>query len=536
MAKEIRFKDDARRKMLTGVDLLADTVKLTLGPKGRNVALYKGNSSPLITNDGVTIAKEITLDDKFENMGAKLLYEVANKTNDLAGDGTTTATVLAQEMIHQGLNALDNGSNPIFLQEGMEIAKLSVIEEIIKLSRKIETSKEIEQVATISSSSSEVGKIIAHAIEVSKNGVISVDESKGFDTKFEIVQGLEFNKGYVSPYMVNDKEKMRAILEETYVLVTDHKINNVQDIIDVLQGVIESHRPLLIIADDFDNDVISTLIVNKLRGTLNVVAIRAPEFGDYQKAILEDIAIMSGAKFISKDLMMDLSKVNIEDLGMVKKATINKDNTILIGGYGVEEEVNNRINELQKQVDNVNNEYEKKQYQERIAKLSTGVGIIKVGAVTETELQEKKLRIEDALNATKAALSEGVVIGGGACFVQIYKKLKGKLKNKNRDVQKGINIVLESLLKPLYQISENAGYDGKEMIEKQLKMKKNYGFDAKNEKWVEMIQKGILDPTKVSRSALINATSIAKMFLTTDAGVCELKEEKNNLNLTDNLY
>ncbi len=532
MAKEIKFKSEARIKMLKGVDILADTVKLTLGPKGRNVALYKGDNSPLITNDGVSIAKEIVLEDKFENMGAKLLYEVANKTNDLAGDGTTTATVLAQEMIHLGLDALKNGANPMLLQEGMEIAKNEVIKKLLDFSKNITTSKEIEQVATISSSSLEVGKIIANAIEkVTKEGVISVDESKGFDTEFEIVQGLQFSKGYVSPYMINDKEKMCANLEDAYILVTDYKINNIQDIIDVLQSVVEAHRPLLLVADDFDNDVISTLIVNKLRGTFNVVAIKAPEFGDYQKALLEDIAIMSNAKFISKDLMMDLTKITLDDLGMIKKATITKDETILLGGYGIKEEIDKRIMELKIQEENASNDFERETYKTRRAKLSYGVGVIKVGAVTETELKEKKLRIEDALNATKAALSEGVVLGGGACFALIYKKLKGKVKNKNKDIQKGINVVLESLLKPLYQIGENAGYDGQEIVNKQLKMKNNYGFDAKNETWVDMVKKGILDPTKVSRLALMNATSIAKMFLTTDAGVCELKEEKKDLPL-----
>ena len=331
--------------------------------------------------------------------------------------------------------------------------------------------------------------------------------------------------------MINDKEKMCANLEDAYILVTDYKINNIQDIIDVLQSVVEAHRPLLLVADDFDNDVISTLIVNKLRGTFNVVAIKAPEFGDYQKALLEDIAIMSNAKFISKDLMMDLTKITLDDLGMIKKATITKDETILLGGYGIKEEIDKRIMELKIQEENASNDFERETYKTRRAKLSYGVGVIKVGAVTETELKEKKLRIEDALNATKAALSEGVVLGGGACFALIYKKLKGKVKNKNKDIQKGINVVLESLLKPLYQIGENAGYDGQEIVNKQLKMKNNYGFDAKNETWVDMVKKGILDPTKVSRLALMNATSIAKMFLTTDAGVCELKEEKKDLPL-----
>lgn len=535
MAKEILFSKSAREKMLKGVDILANTVKLTLGPKGRNVALDKGDNSPIITNDGVSIAKEITLCDKYENMGAKLLYEVANKTNEDAGDGTTTATVLAQEMIHLGVNALDNGYNPVLLKEGMEIAKHKVLEELKKISRKIESSKEICQVATISSSSLEIGQIIASAINAtSKNSVISVDESKGFETELEIVQGLEYEKGYISPYMVTNNEKMCANLEEAYVLITDYKISNIQDIVAILQKVVESHKPLLIIADDYDNEIVSTLIVNKLRGTFNVVATKAPDFGDNQKNILEDIAIMSGGKFISKDLMMDLTKVSIEDLGIIRKITVNKDNTILIGGYGLKEDVDKRICELKKQSENTSNEYERKKYLERIAKLSSGVGVIKVGAVTETELKEKKMRIEDALNATQAALSEGVVSGGGSCFVRIYKKLKGKVKNKNRDIQKGINICFEALLKPLYQIGENSGYDGNEIVNRQLKMRKNYGFDAKNEKWVEMNNNGILDPTKVSRSSFVNAVSIAEMFILTEAGVCEL-DEKNNKNY-DEIY
>ncbi len=536
MAKEIRFSNDAREKMLKGIDILANTVKLTLGPKGRNVALEKGDNSPLIINDGVTIAKEINLEDKYENMGARLIYEVANKTNDVAGDGTTTATLLSQVMIHLGIEALSHGANPMLLKEGMEIAKKEVEKELIINTRQINSSKEIEQVATISSSSSEVGKIIAKAIEkVSKDGVISVDESKGIETELEIVQGLEYNKGYVSPYMINDKEKMNAQLEDCYVLITNYKLDNIQEIINILQSVIETHKPLLIIAEDYDNEIISTLIVNKLRGTFNVVATKAPEFGDYQKAILEDIALMTGGKFVSKELKMDLSSLELEDLGMVKKATINKDNSILVEGFGNKELINKRINELKKQMQNTNSEYEKKNYLNRIAKLSSGIGVIKVGALTETELKEKKLRIEDALNATKAALSEGVIPGGGSTFVKIYKKLKAKLKNKNQDIQKGINIILESLLKPLYQISENAGFDGKEIVEKQLKMHKNYGFDAKNNKWVNMIEKGIVDPTKVSRYALLNATSIAEMFITTEAGVCELKEVKK-MDLPETLY
>ena len=527
MAKIVRYGKDARTRMAQGVDILANTVKITLGPKGRNVVLDKGTySSPLITNDGVTIAKEIELEDNFMNMGAKLVYEVANKTNDVAGDGTTTATVLAQAMIHKGLDYVNKGSNPVFLREGIEKAGKAVSDYLLAHTKLIETNKDIASVATISSSNPEIGEEIAKAMDlVGKDGVITVDESKGFDTELEVVKGLQYNKGYVSPYMVTDRDKMVADLEDAYVMVTDQKVNNIQDLLPMLQSVVESHKPLLIIADDIDNDVTSTLIVNKLRGTFNVVATKAPEFGDTQKNILEDIAILTGAKFYSKDLNMELKDLTIDDLGMAKKITITKDSTTIIDGNGQADDIEKRISELKAQAENSKSEYDKKKYLERAAKLSGGVAVIKVGATTESELKEKKLRIEDALNATRAAVAEGIVVGGGAALMNAQKELKNKLKDSNQDIQRGINTVIESLSAPLYQIAENAGYNGDSIIEKQHRQKEGYGFDAKNGTWVNMFDAGIVDPTKVTRSALLNASSISALFITTEAGVSELKKE-----------
>ena len=538
MAKIVRYGKDARSRMQKGVDVLADTVKITLGPKGRNVVLDKGYGSPLITNDGVTIAKEIELEDNFMNMGAKLVYEVANKTNDIAGDGTTTATVLAQAMIHKGIEYVNKGSNPVFLREGIEKAGKAVSDYLLSHTKLIETSKDIASVATISSSSSEIGEEIAKAMNlVGRNGVISVDESKGFDTELEVVKGLQYDKGYISPYMVTDRDKMIAELEDSYILVTDQKLNNIQDVLPLLQSVVEEHKPLLIIADDIDNDVTSTLIVNKLRGTFNVVATKAPEFGDNQKNILEDIAILTGAKFCSKDLNMELKDLTIDDLGVAKKITITKDSTTIIDGAGDKEKIDDRIKELNAQAENSKSEFDKKRYNERAAKLSGGVALIKVGATTESELKEKKLRIEDALNATKAAVSEGIVSGGGIALIEAYKELKDTLKDENQDVQRGINIVLESLSAPLYQIAENAGFNGDSIVEKALKEEISVGFDAKKGTWVNMIKDGIVDPTKVSRSAILNSSSISALFITTEAGVSEIKkEDKNNDDSIDAAY
>ena len=527
MAKIVRYGKEARTRMVKGVDVLADTVKITLGPKGRNVVLDKGYGSPLITNDGVTIAKEIELEDNFMNMGAKLVYEVANKTNDIAGDGTTTATVLAQSMIHKGIDYVNKGSNPVFLREGIERAGKEVADYLLAHTKLIETSKDIASVATISSGNNEIGEEIAKAMElVGKNGVITVDESKGFDTELEVVKGLQYDKGYISPYMVTDRDKMVAELEDAYILVTDQKLNNIQDVLPVLQSVVEEHKPLLIIADDVDNDVTSTLIVNKLRGTFNVVATKAPEFGDNQKNILEDIAILTGAKFYSKDLNMELKNCTIEDLGKAKKITITKDNTTIIDGCGEKEQIEARISELNAQASNSKSDFDKKKYQERAAKLSGGVAVIKVGATTESELKEKKLRIEDALNATKAAVSEGIVIGGGAALMNAQKALKDKLKDRNQDIQRGISVVLDSLSAPLYQIAENAGFNGDAIVLKQTHQKENVGFDAKEGKWCNLLESGIVDPTKVSRSAVLNASSISALFITTEAGVSEIKKDE----------
>ena len=527
MAKEIKWGKSARDEMLEGVDTLANTVKLTIGPKGRNVVLDKGYGSPLITNDGVTIAREIELKNNFQNMGAKLVYEVANKTNDAAGDGTTTATLLAQEMIHRGINAVEKGANPVFVRQGMEKAGKAVAEELLKISRPIDTNADIESVATISSGDAQIGKLIAEAMaKVGKTGVISVDDSKGVDDELAVTQGLEFDKGYISPYMVSDREKMVAEMEDALVLVTDQKVSDINTILPVLQAVVDSHKPLLIIADDLDADVTSTIVVNKLRGTFNVVAVKAPEFGDAQKAALEDIAITTGAKFISKDLGMQLKDVTIDDLGKVRKATVRKDKTTLVGGEGDKNQIAARVQELQKQYDASNSEYDKKNLAKRIAKLGDGVAVLKVGALTEAELKEKKLRIEDALNATKAAVSEGIVVGGGAALTEVYKTLKPSLKVENHDIQMGINAVLESLYAPLRQIALNAGYEPDEIEEIQEKSKKDIGFNAKDGTWVNMFENGIVYPTKVTRSAVLNASSIASLFVTTEAAVSEIKEEK----------
>ncbi len=527
MAKEIKFGKDARDLMLEGVDTLADTVKLTLGPKGRNVVLDKGYGSPLITNDGVTIAKEIELKDNYANMGAKLVYEVANKTNDLAGDGTTTATLLAQSMIHRGISAVEKGSNPVLVREGIEKAGKAVAEELLKKSRAIDTNEDIESVATISSGDPAIGALIAQAMKkVGKNGVISVDDSKGVEDELTVTEGMEFDKGYVSPYMVTDREKMVAELDDALVMVTDQKVSNINDIVPMLQSVVDAHKPLLIIADDLDADVTSTLIVNKLRGTFNVVAVKAPEFGDAQKNALQDIATVTGARFFSKDLSMELKDITIDDLGKVKKAIVKKDKTTLIGGEGKKADIASRLADLQGQYNEVTSEYDKKALAKRIAKLSDGVAVLKVGALTESELKEKKLRIEDALNATKAAVAEGIVVGGGAALSEVYNDLKKTLKDPNIDVQRGIDAVIESLHAPLRQIAENAGYEADEIVEMQKQQKKDWGFDAKNGVWVNMFEKGIVDPTKVTRSAILNASSISALFVTTEAAVTELKEEK----------
>jgi len=529
MSKEIKFSNDARKAMLEGVDLIADTVKVTIGPKGRNVVLSRGNQTPLITNDGVTIAREIELDNEFANMGAKLVFEAANKTNEDAGDGTTTATILVQSMIHHGLQAINKGANPVLMREGIELASQEVAKKLIEKSTPIKTNKDIASVATISSGSKEIGDIIASAMaKVGNDGVISVDESKGFETFLETVEGMQYDQGYISPYMVNDREKMTINLENAFLLITNHKINSIKDILPLLEQVVATNKPLLIIADDIDNDVVSTLIVNKLRGTFNIAATKAPSFGDNQKDILKDLAVLTGGEFCDKDLNMELKDLSLDTLGSAKKIIIKKDSTTIIDGNGDKKALKARTDEIKKQVTNTQSPYDKKQLNERVAKLSKGVAIVKVGAMTEPELQEKKLRIEDALNATKSAIAEGIVNGGGAALVEIYAELKPVLSSPVVEVQKGINVVLEALTAPIYQIAENAGYDGLEIISKQVKSPKNIGFNAKTGDWVDMTKAGIIDPTKVAKSAVLNAASITSLFLTTEAAVGNKKEDKEN--------
>ena len=527
MAKEIKYAKDARQKMLDGVNTLADAVKVTLGPKGRNVVLEKSYGSPVITNDGVTIAKEIELEDKFENMGAKLVYEAANNTNDVAGDGTTTATILTQSMITNGLKAVDKGANPVLMREGMDKAAKAVSENLLKQSHTVETNNDIKSIATISSGSEEVGGIIADAMDkVGKDGVIKVDESKSFETVLEMTEGMEYDKGFVSPYMVTDREKNEVEMENPLILVTDQKINSIQDILPVLEGVVKANKPLLIIADDYDNEVINTLVFNKLRGVFNVVATKAPGFGDNGKNQLADIAIMTGAKLYAKDLSMNLADMTMADLGSAKKVTVAKDKTTIIDGAGAKEDIDNRVAELKNEIENTTSDYDKKKLQERLGKLTNGVALIKVGATTETELKEKKLRIEDALNATKAAVEEGVVCGGGMALVNAYKAVKDEVKDETVDVQRGINVVLDSLKEPIMQIAENAGFDGNEIYDQQLKAEGNTGFNAKTGEWVDMFKNGILDPTKVTRTALLNAASISGLFITTEAAVAELPKKE----------
>ncbi|QLY40867.1 chaperonin GroEL [Hujiaoplasma nucleasis] len=530
MSKDILFAKDARDKMLKGVDQLANTVKVTLGPKGRNVILEKSYGSPTITNDGVTIAKEIEFKDAYENMGAKLVQEVASKTNDQAGDGTTTATVLAQAMIHEGLRHVDKGTNPVLLKEGIDKASKEVSKRLLEKTRTLNSSHDIASVASISSGSTEIGDLIAKAMDqVGKSGVIQVDESKGFDTNLELVEGMQYDKGYISPYMVTDREKMEVNLENTYVLVTDQKISTIKDILPLLEQVVEQNKPLFIIADDIENEVVSTLIVNKLRGTFNVVATKAPGFGDNQKDILQDIATLTNANFYAKDLNMELKDMTMDDLGLAKKIIVSKDTTTILEGAGSKDSIEERAKIIKEQLENTSSDYDKKRLRERLGKLTDGIAILKVGATTETELKEKKLRIEDALNATKAAVEEGIVIGGGAILIDIYNELKGSLNDSDQEVQKGINIVLESLLTPTFQIAENAGFDGVEIVEKQKNSKKDIGFNAKTGQFVNMIDEGIIDPTKVTRNAVLNAASIAGMFITTEAAVVSQKEEKNDL-------
>ncbi|MGG3799796.1 chaperonin GroEL [Metabacillus fastidiosus] len=524
MAKEIKFSEEARRAMLRGVDTLANAVKVTLGPRGRNVVLEKKFGSPLITNDGVTIAKEIELEDAFENMGAKLVSEVASKTNDVAGDGTTTATVLAQAMIREGLKNVTAGANPMVVRRGIEKAVTVAIEELKSISKPIEGKESIAQVAAISADDAEVGQLIAEAMErVGNDGVITIEESKGFSTELEVVEGMQFDRGYASPYMVTDSDKMEAVLENPYVLITDKKITSIQEILPVLEQVVQQGKPLLLIAEDVEGEALATLVVNKLRGTFNAVAVKAPGFGDRRKAMLEDIAILTGGEVITEDLGLDLKSASIEQLGRASKIVVSKENTTIVEGAGEADKIVGRVNQIRGQLEETTSEFDKEKLQERLAKLSGGVAVIKVGAATETELKERKLRIEDALNSTRAAVEEGIVSGGGTALVNVYRKVAQIQEEGDR--QTGVNIVLRALEEPVRQIAENAGLEGSVIVERLKNEAIGVGFNAANGEWVNMIDAGIVDPTKVTRSALQNAASVAAMFLTTEAVVADKPEE-----------
>lgn len=524
MAKDIKFSEEARRAMLRGVDALADAVKVTLGPKGRNVVLEKKFGSPLITNDGVTIAKEIELEDAFENMGAKLVAEVASKTNDVAGDGTTTATVLAQAMIREGLKNVTAGANPVGVRKGIEEAVKVALEGLHEISKPIEGKESIAQVASISAADEEVGSLIAEAMErVGNDGVITIEESKGFTTELEVVEGMQFDRGYASPYMVTDSDKMEAVLENPYILITDKKITNIQEILPVLEQVVQQGKPLLIIAEDVEGEALATLVVNKLRGTFNAVAVKAPGFGDRRKAMLEDISVLTGGELITEDLGLDLKSTEIGQLGRASKVVVTKENTTIVEGSGDSAQIAARVNQIRAQVEETTSEFDKEKLQERLAKLAGGVAVIKVGAATETELKERKLRIEDALNSTRAAVEEGIVSGGGTALVNVYNKVASI--EADGDVQTGVNIVLRSLEEPIRQIAHNAGLEGSVIVERLKNEEIGVGFNAATNEWVNMIEKGIVDPTKVTRSALQNAASVAAMLLTTEAVVADKPEE-----------
>ncbi|MEC1722488.1 chaperonin GroEL [Schinkia azotoformans] len=525
MAKEIQFSEDARRAMLRGVDALANAVKVTLGPKGRNVVLEKKFGSPLITNDGVTIAKEIELPDAFENMGAKLVAEVASKTNDIAGDGTTTATVLAQALIREGLKNVTAGANPMGIKKGIEKATQAAVEELKAISKPIQGKESIAQVAAISADNDEVGQLIAEAMErVGNDGVITIEESKGFTTELEVVEGMQFDRGYSSPYMVTNSEKMEAVLENPYILITDKKIASIQEILPVLEQVVQQGKPLLMIAEDVEGEALATLVVNKLRGTFNAVAVKAPGFGDRRKAMLEDIAILTGGQVITEDIGLDLKAATIEQLGRASKVVVTKENTTIVEGAGESATISGRVNQIRKQMEETTSEFDKEKLQERLAKLAGGVAVIKVGAATETELKEKKLRIEDALNATRAAVEEGIVAGGGTALVNVYNKVSAL--ELAGDEETGKNIVLRALEEPVRQIAANAGLEGSVIVERLKNEAVGIGFNAATNQWVNMVEAGIVDPTKVTRSALQNATSVAAMFLTTEAVVADIPEKE----------
>ncbi|MFU0769220.1 chaperonin GroEL [Staphylococcus pasteuri] len=527
MAKDLKFSEDARQSMLRGVDKLANAVKVTIGPKGRNVVLDKEYTAPLITNDGVTIAKEIELEDPYENMGAKLVQEVANKTNEIAGDGTTTATVLAQAMIQEGLKNVTSGANPVGLRQGIDKAVQVAVEALHDISQKVENKNEIAQVGAISAADEEIGKYISEAMEkVGNDGVITIEESSGFNTELEVVEGMQFDRGYQSPYMVTDSDKMIAELERPYILVTDKKISSFQDILPLLEQVVQSNRPILIVADEVEGDALTNIVLNRMRGTFTAVAVKAPGFGDRRKAMLEDLAILTGAQVITDDLGLDLKDASIDMLGTSNKVEVTKDNTTVVDGDGDENNIDARVSQIKAQIEETDSDFDKEKLQERLAKLAGGVAVIKVGAASETELKERKLRIEDALNSTRAAVEEGIVAGGGTALVNIYKKVS-EIEAEG-DVETGVNIVLKALQAPVRQIAENAGLEGSIIVERLKNAETGVGFNAATNEWVNMLEEGIVDPTKVTRSALQHAASVAAMFLTTEAVVASIPDKDQN--------
>ena len=526
MAKEIKYGAEARKALEAGVNQLADTVRVTLGPKGRNVVLAKSYGSPLITNDGVTIAKDIELEDAFENMGAQIVKEVATKTNDVAGDGTTTATVLAQAMINEGMKNLAAGANPIVLRKGMKKACDKAVEAILDMSETISGKDQIARVASISAGDDEVGQMVADAMEkVSKDGVITIEESKSMKTELDLVEGMQFDRGYISAYMATDMEKMVAELDNPYILITDKKISNIQEILPLLEQIVQSGSKLLIIAEDIEGEALTTLIVNKLRGTFQVVAVKAPGYGDRRKEMLQDIAILTGGKVISEELGYELKDATLDDLGRAKSAKITKENTVIVDGMGAKEDIAGRVNVIKAQLEETTSEFDKEKLQERLAKLAGGVAVIRVGAATETEMKEAKLRMEDALNATRAAVEEGIISGGGSAYIHAAKKVAELVKDLEGDEKTGAKVVLKAMEAPLFHIAANAGLEGSVIINKIKESEVGVGFDAYNEKYVNMIEAGIIDPVKVTRSALQNATSVASTMLTTESVVADIKED-----------
>jgi len=529
MAKDIKFSENARRSLLKGVDKLADTVKTTIGPKGRNVVLEQSYGNPDITNDGVTIAKSIELKDHYENMGAKLVAEAAQKTNDIAGDGTTTATVLTQAITREGMKNVTAGANPVGIRRGIEKATKAAVDELHKISHQVESKEQIANVASVSSSSKEVGNLIADAMEkVGHDGVITIEDSRGINTELSVVEGMQFDRGYLSQYMVTDNDKMEADLDNPYILITDKKISNIQDILPLLQEIVQQGKALLIIADDVSGEALPTLVLNKIRGTFNVVAVKAPGFGDRRKAQLQDIAALTGGTVISSDLGLELKDTKIDQLGQARRVTVTKDSTTIVDGAGSKDAIQEREDSIRKQIEESTSDFDKKKLQERLAKLTGGVAVIHVGAATETELKERKYRIEDALNATRAAVEEGYVAGGGTALVDVMKSIQGNVKGDSQDAQTGVNIVMKALGAPVRQIAENAGKDGAVILDHLEHEDPEIGYNAATDKWENMVKAGIIDPTKVTRSALQNAASIAALLLTTEAVVADAPEDDKN--------